>query len=125
MKVRAVDFVSYGVANMDKALAFYRDILGLKVEMNHEGIWVELSAGAMTLALIGPPWGTPPQPGYQGGGTVALSVEDMQASLEELKAKGVAILDGPHDTPVCHMAQIADPDGNRLWLHWRKDGSCG
>ena len=81
MKVRAVDFVSYGVANMDKALAFYRDILGLKVEMNHEGIWVELSAGAMTLALIGPPWGTPPQPGYQGGGTVALSVEDMQELL--------------------------------------------
>lgn len=125
MKVRAVDFVSYGVSNMDKALAFYRDTLGLKLEMVYEGIWAEFSVGGVTLALVGPPWGSPPQPGYQGGGTVALAVEDVQASLAELKAKGVAVLDGPHDSPVCHMALIADPDGNRLWLHQRKDGTCG
>jgi predicted enzyme related to lactoylglutathione lyase len=120
-----VDFVSYGVSDMEKALAFYRDILGLTLEMVYEGIWAEFSVGAMTLALVGPPWGAPPQPGYQGGGTAALAVEDVGASLEELKAKGVAVLDGPHDTPVCHMAMIADPDGNRIWLHQRKDGTCG
>ena len=125
MQVKAVDFVSFGVSDMEKALVFYRDILGLKVEHNHEGTWVEFAVGAMTLALIGPPWGKPPQPGYQGGGTVALAVDDVAATLEELKAKGVAILVGFDDSPVCHMAQIADPDGNRLWLHWRKDGTCG
>ena len=125
MKIRAVDFVSYGVSDMDKALAFYRDTLGLKLEMVYENTWAEFSVGAVTLALVGPPWGTPPQPGYQGGATVALAVDDVGAGLEELRAKGIAVLDGPQDTPVCHMALIADPDGNRLWLHWRKDGTCG
>jgi len=61
----------------------------------------------------------------QGGGAVALAVADVQASLEEVKAKGVPVVSGPHDTPVCHMVMIADPDGNGICLHQRKDGTAG
>jgi predicted enzyme related to lactoylglutathione lyase len=125
MKVRAVDFYMYGVADMDRALGFYRDTLGLAVAADYEGQWIEFAIGAATLALIGPPHGTPARPGIQGGGAVALAVESVQDSLEELKAKGIQVVSGPHDTPVCHMAMIADPDGNRIWLHQRKDGTCG
>lgn len=125
MQIKAVDFVMYGVADMEKALTFYRDILGLQIEADYEGQWIEFGVGGATLALIGPPHGTPSRPGLQGGGVVALAVADVQASLAELQAKGVPVVSGPHDTPVCHMVMIADPDGNRIWLHQRKDGTCG
>jgi predicted enzyme related to lactoylglutathione lyase len=110
---------------MEKALGFYRDALGLTVEMTYENIWTEFTVGSVTLALCGPPWSQAPQPGYQGGATVALAVEDLRGAVAELRAKGVAILEDVSDTPVCLMAMVSDPDGNRLWLHQRKDGTAG
>jgi predicted enzyme related to lactoylglutathione lyase len=37
----------------------------------------------------------------------------------------VKILIEPVETRVCWMAWIADPAGNRLCLHSRKDGTAG
>jgi catechol 2,3-dioxygenase-like lactoylglutathione lyase family enzyme len=37
MQVKAVDFIMYGVSNMDKAVAFFRDVLGLKLEHDYQG----------------------------------------------------------------------------------------
>ena len=125
MEARAVDFVCYNVTDMEKALEFYRDTLGLALDSTYEGIWAEFGVKGVTLALCGPPWGTPPQAGYRGGATVALAVADVRASVAELRAKGVTIVQDAMDSPVCLMATIADPDGNRLWLHQRKDGTCG
>jgi predicted enzyme related to lactoylglutathione lyase len=124
MKVRAVDFVVYNVSNMERAIAFYRDTLGLSLEYQIEGNWAEFSVGAVTLGLCGPEWATPPQRGYQGGATVALAVEDINAAIEELRGKGVTAEDAM-ETSVCYLALIEDPDGNRLILHQRKDGTCG
>lgn len=125
MNARGVDFVCYNVSNLQNAIAFYRDTLGLRLECVFEDAWAELSAGSTTLALCGPPWAQPPEPGYKGGATVALAVEDVKAAADELKSMGIAILEEASDTPVCSMAMIADPDGNRLWLHSRKDGTFG
>ena len=33
MKPRAVDFISYSVSDMDRSEAFYRDVLGLDIEV--------------------------------------------------------------------------------------------
>ena len=125
MKTRAVDFVCYNVSNLENALAFYRDTLGLELDFIYEGIWAEFTVEPVALAICGPPWASAPKPDYQGGATVALAVEDVKAAVEELRGKGVPILEEPVETPVCYMAMIADLDGNRLWLHQRKDGTCG
>ncbi len=126
MKAKAVDFVCYVVTDMERSLVFYRDMLGLQLDAVYEGNWAEFSIGSLMLALCATSrGGKAPQPDYQGGGTVALAVEDVPASVAELKSKGVTILNGPWEGPVCHLAVIADPDGNRLWLHQRKDGTCG
>ena len=34
MKAKAVDFVSYSVTDMDRAEAFWKDLLGLEVEVS-------------------------------------------------------------------------------------------
>ena len=124
MKVQGIDFVVYNVSNMQRSIEFYRDTLGLLLDYEYEGNWAEFSVAPVTLALCGPEWSQPPQRGYQGGATVALAVEDIHAAVEELRSKGIAV-ENPYETPVCYMAGIEDPDGNRLMLHQRKDGTWG
>jgi len=42
-----------------------------------------------------------------------------------LAAKGVYVTIPANETPVCHFGCITDPDGNTIWIHCRKDGTCG
>jgi predicted enzyme related to lactoylglutathione lyase len=144
-----VDFVSYSVADLDRAVAFYRDTLGLPLRGYHPMAgftrfpWVEFDVGETTIALVGtagaPPaevdltspwpehrWAAerpaslePPRgpAGQHGGAMVALAVPDLRATVEELRAEGVPVVMEPTQSPVCWLAMIADPDGNRLWLH--------
>lgn len=122
MKAKAIDFAVYEVADLQRAISFYRDVLGLRLDfLLEEWGWAEFAVGAATLALNRPERGTP----RAGGAAVALAVDDVAASAEELRSRGVAILREPFETGVCYMAMIADPDGNPLWLHQRKDGTCG
>lgn len=122
MKAKAIDFVVYEIADLQKAVAFYRDALGLKLDfLKEEWGWAEFEAGSVALALNRPEQG-PPRP---GGAAVALAVDDVAASVEELRSRGAPILREPFESGVCYMALVADPDGNPLWLHKRKDGTCG
>lgn len=55
----------------------------------------------------------------------ALAVDDVPAAIAQCRKRGVKILIPPVETRVCWMAWIADPAGNRLCLHSRKDGTAG
>ncbi len=128
MTPKAIDFVVCDVSDLKRAVAFYRDTLGLKLDyMNEEWGWAEFDIAPVTLALDANPFegalqGNTPKP---GGAVVALAVEDVKVAVEELRGRGVTILREPFETSVCFMAKIADPDGNRIWLHKRKDGTYG
>ena len=124
MQVRGVDFILLGVSDVERSRAFYRDTLGLKPAAEWPPYWYEFDAGASTVA-IGVPPKEAPQPPYQGGTTFALAVSDAKAAMEELKAKGVQVLQDLDESSVCFMALIADPDGNAIWIHQRKDGTAG
>ncbi len=125
VQARAVDYVVYNVADLETAIPFYRDTLGLPFDYVYEGWWAEFKVEPVSLALCAPPVGQPPQPGYQGGATVGFAVRDIHAAIEELRAKGIPVLMEPQESPVCWTATIADPDGNRINLHERKDGTAG
>lgn len=124
MKARAVDFVSYSVSDMDRSEAFYRDVLGLAVEVprgepgTRAAGYMELDAGGTAISLTA-------LPELHPNAIVALAVEDVGAAVEELRGKDVLIAMEPLETPVCFMAVVADPDGNRILLHQRKDGTFG
>ena len=120
MKVRAIDFMMYGVSDMKQAKAFYRRVLGLARGEEYGSFWAEFDTQPVTLALCD----ADPGP-WQGGPAVALAVDDVKAAVEEVRAKGVPVLMEPVETSVCYMAFIADPDGNRICLHQRKDGTAG
>ncbi|MDQ3700196.1 MAG: VOC family protein [Chloroflexota bacterium] len=120
-EVRALDYFVYTVSDMDRAVAFYRDTLGVRSDFNEAGeFWTEFDSKPVALALCAPGEGD-----WKGPPAAALAVRDVRAKVEELRAKGVPILAEPEETSACYMAFVADPDGNRVCLHQRKDGTAG
>ena len=123
MKVRAIDYVELSVADMDRALRFYRDTLGMDFPLsggdNMDWNWKEFDSPPVALALDSD---ARPAPGQV---TLALAVDDVAAAVEELRAKGVPIVVEPRDQGVCYAAVIRAPDGNEIGLHQRKDGTAG
>lgn len=122
MHIRGTDFVLFLVSDLARAAAFYRDVLGLKCEIESaEYQWAEFDCGDVTLALKGGSVG----PGEKAGGRIALAVADVRAADAELKRRGLRTEGEPVDSGVCLAVEVADPDGNRIFLHQRTDGSYG
>ncbi|MBN1404149.1 MAG: VOC family protein [Opitutales bacterium] len=124
MQVNGTDFVLYEVNDFEKAVDFYQNTLGLPLTWKEESFdWAEFDAQQTTIGVYNPQKaeGRAAVP----GGMVFLAVNNVHDTLMELKEKGVTILFGPIDSPVCEMGGILDPFGNRVGIHHRKDGSVG
>ena len=120
MKVKAVDFIWTIATDVDETSRFYRDVLGLPTTGIQDEDWREFQAGSTTLAV------TPAHVGLQPPRVLlALAVDDVDAALQEAREAGATVLHETRDTPACFNAMIADPDGNPIWLHQRKDGTHG
>ena len=125
MNAKAVDFVINTVTDLSESVSFYRDTLGLELEMlNEEGGFAEFALPPTTLALGEANPQMPVSPG-EGGTSVAMAVDDVEAATEELRNEGTAVLMDPVETDVCRMAMVADPDGNPIMLHKRNNGTHG
>lgn len=116
--VSGVDFVTVPTDDLDAAVAFYGTTLGLRcsVHMPERG-FAEFETGTVTLSVVVAenfPFGYHPNPN-----PLALHVADVAAARDALAARGVEFQGDTLDTGVCHMAFLADPDGNALMLHHR------
>lgn len=118
--IKEIAFVTYAVVDVPKARDFYERVLGLKPGSLWEGedmAFVEYEIGSQTLAI-----GKGAEnfkPGITGA-TVALEVDDFDAMIKRLKDNKINFLLEPHETSMCHMAIVNDPDGNQLMVHKRK-----
>ena len=121
--VRAIDFVMYSTRNMRRTRAFYQKMFGLKRGGEWGSFWSEFKTVPVTLCLDAP--GHKPEQHWQGPPTVAFAVADIHAAIAQCRRGKVKVLIDPVETTVCWMAFIADPDGNRICLHQRKDGTAG
>ena len=119
MKVSAIAFVGVPVTEMKRSRDFYETVLGLTPDPEMTGeMWTEYPVGAGTVALscIGDQW----RPSDQGQST-ALEVASLEDAIARLEERNVAF--ERVDSPVCRMAVIQDPDGNKLILHKLKTKS--
>jgi catechol 2,3-dioxygenase-like lactoylglutathione lyase family enzyme len=116
--ITGIDFVALPTTDMARSQRFYQDTLGLSLSSNWEGKWVEYDVGGTIVAVYLPEaFGHTFKP--SGSGSLALRVDDVEATIAALEAKGVT-MDAPMtDTGVCRMAFLRDPDGNSLTLHHR------
>jgi catechol 2,3-dioxygenase-like lactoylglutathione lyase family enzyme len=111
--VEQVDFVSVPTRDLVRAVAWYRDVLGLPESEFSEG---EIEAANLTLSFWKPEeQGEVFVPNENG---IALRVADVDAAVEEVRVAGGDIV-GIQDSGVCHMGFVKDPDGNVLILHRR------
>ncbi len=121
MNVLGIDFTYFAVSDMQRSLTFYRDVLGIPLAcLVHDGTWAEFEINPGTLVLGQDHDFTSP-----GGGTVALAVEDAKATVQELEQAGIHIQAPLGESVVCFWAIVADPDGNRVIIHQRKDKTVG
>ena len=114
MQVERADFVDIPSRDVERSVAFYRDVLELP---QNPGEPTEFEAGNVTLAIWKPEDQGVDFPKSAAHG-VALRVADVTAARAELEAKGVEFI-GDRDSGVCNMAFFEDPDGNSLILHRR------
>ncbi|HEY6887865.1 MAG TPA: VOC family protein [Solirubrobacter sp.] len=117
--VTGVDFVSVPTQDLARAVEFYGSTLGLKCTVHKpEYNFAEFDTGTVTLSVVDPEkmkiGEFSPNQNH-----LALQVDDVAAARAELEARGVTFMGDIFDTGVCHMAFLADPDGNRLMLHHR------
>jgi catechol 2,3-dioxygenase-like lactoylglutathione lyase family enzyme len=107
-----IDHVYYWTRDMDAAVAFYRDVVGLELRRREGGEWAECDGGSDgRFALHGTDDDVP------AGGTVVLRVDDLDEARWTLESRGVVF--DPYLCEVEGFARFAtfrDPDGNPVQL---------
>ena len=108
-----IDHVWFWVADMDRAIAFYKDTLGLELLRRHGDEWAELEGKSLRLALHGA--GNDRE--LPEGGALVFEVDDLDEAKFALELKGVRF--DAHLGEVegrARFASFTDPDGNRLQI---------
>ena len=116
---RGVDHVSFPVRDLGRALAFYRDLLGLELvprpDFGIEGAW--LGAGNAQIHLIVTPEGMavdqPPPTLNPAASHLAFAIDDYEATLARLRAEAHEVL--PTSAEMGQM-WVRDPDGHVIEL---------
>src|ERR1051326_6887974 len=116
------------VTDQDRSLAFYTEKLGFELQLDApmgQSRWIQLAPkGAQTSLVLGTPTADMPAEIYERaksmiGGFVnfIFNVDDMNATCDELTARGVEFVDRPSQQAWGWWATIKDPDGNIIGLH--------
>ena len=119
-----IGHVHLKVADLDRALAFWRDVLGFEVTQRLGSGAAFLSAGGYHHHIGLNTWesrgGAAPAPGTTGLYHAAVLYPDRPAladALRRLVEAGVP-LDGAADHGVSEALYLRDPDGNGVELYW-------
>lgn len=98
-------YVMKFVADMDKAVAFYRDVLGLPLRFQSPD-WSEFETGGTTLALHRASAAHP-----AGSAQIGLGVDDIDAFYREKAAAGIVFTRPPTVEHGVKLADFVDSDG--------------
>ena len=117
------------VADLNRALGFYRDVLGFEVTQTDGRSYAFLSAGGYHHHIGLNTWesrgGSPPAPGTTGLYHVAIlypTRHDLADALRRLRENSWP-LDGASDHGVSEALYLRDPDGNGVELYRDREES--
>ena len=133
-----VGHVHLKVADLDRAIAFYRDILGFSLNLKYKDQAAFLGAGGyhhhIGLNIWDSAGASPPPPGHTGLYHSAFLYPDRASLVEvikRVKAAGIPF-DGAAHHGVSTAVYLRDPDGNGVELYydlaeslWPKDPEGG
>ena len=107
--------------DVSRLLPFYRDILGLKPQMESEEFGVYLLNGpGLVIGKHSEVQGRSRDPNRV---MVNFAVDDCQAEYERLRGQGVEFVRAPTKDAIHFIATLHDPDGNTLQLMEDLEGS--
>jgi catechol 2,3-dioxygenase len=118
-----IGHVHLKVSDIERALAFYRDVLGFAVTQRYGDEAAFLSAGGYHHHLGLNTWesrgGSPPPPGTTGLYHVAIRYPDRATLGDALRRLGEAgiRISGATDHGVSEAIYLSDPDGNGIELY--------
>ncbi len=133
-----IGHVHLKVADIDRALGFYRDVLGFEITQWYGRSAVFLSAGGYHHHIGLNTWhsaGAPPAPVHAAGLYHVAILYPTRAALADALRRLIAAqipLDGASDHGVSEAIYLRDPDGNGVELYvdrppqqWPRDASGG
>ncbi len=126
MSVKELGHIVLYVSDIDKSVAFYRDVIGFNMVLGGEsGMPVAMFSSGRThheLLLIQVGRDAKPIPSgrrvgmYHFGLKVGDTDDELRAVLAHIRAAGVQLA-GASDHTVTHSLYLFDPDGNELELY--------
>ena len=117
------EHIGMSVSDLDRSIAFYRDLLGLTVKLRKtqrnggEVAFLEAGGGQLELSQSAAPVAPAADvaAGQAGLKHVTLAVDDVDATFRRLVAAGVPPMEQPRDAYNSEMlrrlAFVRDPDG--------------
>ncbi len=107
------------VTDMDRAVTFYTQVLGLKLGARYGDHWAQMEAGRSLTIGLHPRSERSPAPGTSGAISIGLTIEEpIDETVRRLSEMGVRFR-GPvvrDDKGGVALAFFGDPDGNDLYL---------
>jgi catechol 2,3-dioxygenase len=124
-----IGHVHLKVSDLDRALGFYRDVLGFELTQRMGPSSAFLSAGGYHHHIGLNTWesrgGSPPPPGTTGLFHLAILYPERRTladALRRLIAAGIP-LEGAADHGVSEALYLRDPDDNGVELYWDRPQS--
>jgi catechol 2,3-dioxygenase len=118
-----IGHVHLKVAELDRAIGFYRDVLGFELMQRMGDQAAFLSAGGYHHHIGLNTWesrgGSPPPPGTTGLYHFAIRFPDrpsLARAVKRVVEAGIRI--GASDHGVSEAIYLADPDGNGIEMYW-------
>lgn len=101
--------------DMERAIAFYRDVIGLDVKETSPW-WSELTCGTAIIALHGGGDGEFRRTG------LSFTVNDIDAACKAVALGGGRVRSGPEDRgdEGIYLAELTDPEGNGFMMSQNK-----
>jgi catechol 2,3-dioxygenase-like lactoylglutathione lyase family enzyme len=116
--IKRMDNAFFYVSNAERALIFYRDVLGLQPTFVAPSEWLEFQVGAAGRLALNPAGAPIPHT----GGVVVFEVDNVERFVARLREHGVRIRRDVHLITPGKMIEFEDPDGNVLqaleYVNW-------
>ena len=118
MAVEKLQNAYYVTSDMDRAIAFYRDTLGLDLTFQDGDNWAQLKAGGANFALSS----VDEAPDEAVGATVVFEVTNAASAGAAIAAAGGKVLGERDMSDHGKTLTFRDPDGNLVQLFQRASG---
>ncbi|HET9729338.1 MAG TPA: VOC family protein [Acidimicrobiia bacterium] len=113
MKPLGLHHVNVPVRDLAEAIEFYTDVLGFTLaprpDFGMDGAWFDMGGGQLHIGV------------NENAATVlnhfAIQVDDLDAIVEELRAKDIEVFTGNHFDGAGFQAFLQDPSGNVIELN--------